>query len=672
MALFQDPPRTEEELARSKPLDLPPSEILKFDEKEWYERAFRGENVPQLTVRAVLMGSVLGFFLSFTNIYVGLKTGWFLGVAITACILSFTIWSGLLKIGFAKSPMTILETNCMQSTASAAGYATGNSLVTAFPAMLMLSVSTEAPGGIQVAWPIIMLWVFFLAILGVFLAIPMKRNMINHEKLTFPSGTAAAVTLQSLYSEGTEALARGRALLISGVVGMLGPLLTGLEILKKTDPSGKIERSAILPDSSNIFDWLPNIHAGDKSYPPSHATMRLDHSLVLVGAGAIIGVRVCLSMVVGGLFVALWLGPHAMEAHWINPAGIDVTAATKPEAAWKQIGIWLGAPMMVSAGLLAFALQWRTIARAFTSMAKDTKKAGEPYRSTDGTESTEALIARTEAPITWLFWGMGIAGIAISILAWRFFEIPIYYGVLAVLLTFVLALVAARATGETDITPGGPLGKIMQLTYGVLIPQSTTANLMTASITSNSSLACADLLNDLKSGYLLGAHPRRQFVAQFLGIFTGTVASTLGYFILVPNVGVFNSVNGADPKFAAPGAQQWKAVAELFKVGIHNLHPMARECIVIGVVIGALFTLVEFYLPKTKKYLPSATGIGLGLLLPFSVPLSFLIGALLAAAVGKMKPKTAERFVIPIASGIIAGESIIGVIVTGINNFVFN
>jgi uncharacterized oligopeptide transporter (OPT) family protein len=663
MALFQDPPRTEEEIARSKPLELPPSEVLTFDEKEWYERAFRGENVPQLTVRAVLMGSALGFFLSFTNIYVGLKTGWFLGVAITACILSFTIWSGLLKIGFAKSPMTILETNCMQSTASAAGYATGNSLVSAFPAMLMLSVSTEAPGGVQVAWPIIVMWVFFLAILGVFLAIPMKRNMINHEKLTFPSGTAAAVTLQSLYSEGKEALARGRALLIAGVIGMLGPLLTGLEILKKTDSAGKISRSALLPDSTNIFDWLPQIHAGGKSYAPSHATMRLDHSLVLVGAGAIIGVRVCLSMVIGGLFVALWLGPHAMEAHWINPAGIDITAATKPEAAWKQIGIWLGAPMMVSAGLLGFALQWRTIARAFTSMAKGAKKE-------EG--STEDLIERTEAPISWLFWGMGIAGVAISILAWRFFEIPLYYGVLAVLLTFVLALVAARATGETDITPGGPLGKIMQLTYGVLIPQSTTANLMTASITSNASLACADLLNDLKSGYLLGAHPRRQFVAQFLGVFTGTVASTLGYFILVPNAGVFNSVDGADPKFAAPGAQQWKAVAELFKVGIHNLHPMARECIVIGVLVGAAFTLVESYLPKTKKVLPSATGIGLGLLLPFSVPLSFLIGALIAAAIGKMKPKMAERFVIPIASGIIAGESIIGVVVTGINNFVFN
>lgn len=675
MGLFQDPPKNDEDLARCRPLDIPPSVVLSFDEKEWYEKAFRGEKVPQLTVRAVVMGSILGFFLSFTNLYVGLKTGWFLGVAITACILSFTIWSGLLKLGFAKTPMTILETNCMQSTASSAGYATGNSLVTAFPAMLMLSVSTEAPGGTHIAWPIIAAWVFFLAILGVSLAIPMKRNMINHEKLTFPSGTAAAVTLQSLYSEGSEALARGRALMFAAIIGALGPLLFQLEILKKM-VGGKIVRSALLPDSSKIFDWLPHLHAHGRDYPLSQATMRLDHSAVLVGAGAIVGVRTCASMVLGGLFVAFWLGPHAMDWEWVNPAGQLVTAASKPEAAWKEIGIWLGAPMMVSAGLLAFALQWRTIARAFTSMASDTKKDSGPHREAaeeGAIESVESVIARTEAPAKWLIWGIGSAGTAVSLLAWKFFEVPFYYGILAVLLTFVLALVAARATGETDITPGGPLGKIMQLTYGVLIPQSTTANLMTASITSNASLACADLLNDLKSGYLLGAHPRRQFIAQLMGVFTGTVASTLGYFILVPNVHVFDSVDGADPKFAAPGAQQWRAVAELFKVGIHNLHPMARECLVAGILIGAAFTLVEHYIPKDKrKWMPSATGIGLGLLLPFSVPLSFFIGSMIGWALESKKPKLAERFIVPIASGIIAGESIIGVIVTAINNFVFS
>ena len=91
----------------------------------------------------------------------------------------------------------------------------------------------------------------------------------------------------------------------------------------------------------------------------------------------------------------------------------------------------------------------------------------------------------------------------------------------------------------------------------------------------------------------------------------------------------------------------------------------------IGIAVGALFTIVEFYLPKHKKYLPSATGFGLGLLLPFSVPLSFFIGAMIGWSIEKMRPKVAERFIIPIASGIIAGESIIGVIVTAINNFVF-
>ncbi|PMY18170.1 peptide transporter, partial [Pseudomonas sp. FW305-3-2-15-A-R2A1] len=84
--------------------------------------------------------------------------------------------------------------------------------------------------------------------------------------------------------------------------------------------------------------------------------------------------------------------------------------------------------------------------------------------------------------------------------------------------------VACRATGETDVTPTGAMGKIMQLTYGVLMPQAVTANLMTAAITSGSASASADLLNDLKSGYLLGANPRRQFIAQFSGIITGTLA----------------------------------------------------------------------------------------------------------------------------------------------------
>ena len=80
----------------------------------------------------IIMGMILGAILSTTNIYIGLKAGWCFGVVITASILSFTIWQVFVKIGLARTPMTILENNCMQSTASAAGYSTGPTLVSAF------------------------------------------------------------------------------------------------------------------------------------------------------------------------------------------------------------------------------------------------------------------------------------------------------------------------------------------------------------------------------------------------------------------------------------------------------------------------------------------------------------------------------------------------------------
>src|SRR5579872_2147548 len=132
MPLFQKPPSTSLDAEHDRPLAIPPEEVGAMDEAEWRERAFRGEST-QLTWRAVGMGTVLGFFLAFTNVYVGLKSGWGLGVALTACIVSFSTWNALLKAGFARSPMSILENNCMQSTASAAGAATSNLVVSAVP-----------------------------------------------------------------------------------------------------------------------------------------------------------------------------------------------------------------------------------------------------------------------------------------------------------------------------------------------------------------------------------------------------------------------------------------------------------------------------------------------------------------------------------------------------------
>jgi OPT family oligopeptide transporter len=720
VSLFQEPPQTPEEIEASKPLEIPPEEVAEFDEAEWYARAYR-QNAPQLTVRAVVMGTVLGFFLAFTNVYIGLKTGWFLGVNLTACILTYAIWSSISslalnapdwplwkrvllpfgyaigtasrRLGIGTTRLTILETTCAVSTASSAGYATGFLTITALPAMLLLTVTKETPGGTNLHWPAVALWIFFLAALGVVLAIPMKRTMINREKLKFPSGTAAAVTLQGLYSRGEEALARARALFVTAGLSALVPLLKELDIRKVgVDPkTGKALRDTILPGQSNVFDWIPKVlpeswthrmlnagppklHPGGAPFHLSDFHIKLDHGVALLFAGIIIGVRITFWMVVGGLILTVLLAPPAMDALWVNAVGNEVGAVTKASSAWKEIGIWTGAPILVSSGLVAFLAQWKTIVRAIDGMIPGRNKQAKAKADADAAANPGGVRPEDiEVPAKWFASGIVLAGGGVILVAWRVFEIPLHLGLLAVAMTFVLALVACRATGESDITPGGPLGKIMQLTYGVLIPQSSTANLQTAAITASASLSSADLLNDLKSGYLLGANPRRQFIAQAAGILTGTIATTLCYFVLVPDASVLTGTDTKAPAFPAPGAQQWKAVAEVFKYGLGNLHPMSQVAIRWGLLIGAVLAIAELVTPKKhRKWIPSPTGIGLGMVLPFFYPLAMFLGAMFGEIATRANKAWAERYIVAIAAGGIAGESIVGVLVQALNNFVLH
>lgn len=663
MSLFQKAPASVEEAERWRPLEIGPDQVLELSEEEWYTKVYRGADAPQLTWRAVLLGSLLGFFLALTNLYVGLKSGWALGVVITAAIVANSMWRLLLRVGVARSPMTILETNCMASTASSAGYATGGTMVSAIAALLMLSAK-DKPGGEHLPVGVLLMWTLFLGALGTVMAIPMKRNMINQERLKFPTGTAAAVTLQSLYSEGEKAARKARALFKAALVGAVFPLLIELRVVVQTTvdaATGAVEKArvALLPGTYSIFDALGMTAAGthldaagrEVTNRPSDWTMVWDNNPVMIAAGALVGLRITIWMAIGGLFLAYGLGPAGLADTWTTPNGEVVAAVTAPARAWKESGIWNGVSIMVASGLLAFAFQWRTIVRAFAGFFRG------PNRESS---SREDLVNATEVPISWFLVGTLLSGAAVVWLAWDYFGIPVGWGALAVVLTFFLSIVACRATGESDITPTGAMGKVMQLTYGALIPQNSTANLMTASITASSASSAADLLSDLKSGYLLGANPRRQFVAQFCGIFAGTFATVFGFRLLVRDA---NTLTREGTDFPAPAAQAWLKVAEVFRDGIGNLHPTHFRLILIGLSAGVVIQTLETFLPRWKKWLPSATGLGLGLILPFQYPLSMLAGAVLAAVWKRSNPERAETYVVPISAGLIAGVSIIGVLI---------
>src|SRR6185436_19822229 len=194
------------------------------------------------------------------------------------------------------------------------------------------------------------------------------------------------------------------------------------------------------------------------------------------------------------------------------------------------------------------------------------------------------------------------------------FSIHPALGVLAAALSGVLSMVACRATGETDTTPIGPMGKVTQLLYAILpgAAHNTIINLMAAGTTACAAGSSADLLTDLKSGYLLGANPRRQFLAQFFGIFFGTLAIVPAWYALAPN---FETLTKA---FSLPAASSWKAMADLLKDGVEKLPTSALWAVGVGSVLGIVLPLIEKLAPKVRPFIPSAMGLGLGMIVDFS------------------------------------------------------
>jgi uncharacterized oligopeptide transporter (OPT) family protein len=595
-----------------------PAEI----ERQWFERVYlgRGDSMKQLTARAVVMGSLLGGVLSLTNLYVGLKAGWSFGVAITSCILSYAIWSFLLRVRLARTGMTILENNCMQSTASAAGYSTGCTLFSAFAALMMLN-------GQSLPVPLLMLWVLLGALLGVTLAVPMKRQMINVEQLRFPGGIAAAETLTALHSRASSGNAAARALGLAGILAATSTfLMDGLGLI-----SARL--AAFSPGA-----WITAFNQAVFGPAWIGRTVMFVWDPIFIAAGVLAGPKVGWSMLAGGTLCWAVFVPILQHQDVITGSGFRTAV---------QWTLWGGAACMVTSGILSFALQWRSAARAFRGLA-----AMFGRRGPGGPDPMEAI----EVPQSWFLAGQAVALAGLAWLGHYTFQIPVWQSVVAVLITFALALVACRVTGETDTTPHGPMGKVTQLLFGALSPGNTTVNLMSANITAGAALSSADLLTDLKSGYLLGANPRQQFLAQFAGIFSGTLVTVLAFRLLVPDA----SVLGGD-QFPAPAALTWKAVAEALSQGFGALEPVKLWSIAGGGLVGAILTLLPAMFPRHRKYLPSAAAVGLSWSFHWYYGLLFFLGGLTAHLLARKAPRWSAQFTFPVASGVIAGGSLMGV-----------
>lgn len=612
----------------------------------WLENVFRGD-IPQFTLRTVVCGFLLGGILSITNLYVGAKTGWSLGVGITSVILAYVVFKTLEQVGLARQ-YDVLENNIMQSIATAAGYMT-SPLTSSLAAYMMVTHSV-----VPIAQTIP--WLIGLAVLGVLFAFPLKRRFINEEQHPFPEGRAAGVVMDTLHAQNGDTAQRSLApqlLLISGVSAAILKLAQAPAVL-----SGilRVKLPAWLHFPEFADGWLYKLgwHPAIMGVSLKELTIRPELDIAMFGAGGLMGIRTGISLMVGAIVNYAILAPIMIQHGDIRGViGGDgaIAFGFRPITEWA---LWGGVAMMTTASLMAFFAKPGMIASAFTSVfaARKAERKVDP-------------IKHIELPLWVSLVGIPIIGAGVVYMAHTFFGVPIIMGVIAVPLVFVFTLIAAHSTALTSITPIGAMGKITQLTYGVLAPGQINTNLITAGITGEVSAHASNLMMNIKPGYMLGAKPRLQAIGHCVGALSGALFSAFVFEWLFLRGNPDNLVSAEYP---FPSAAVWRAVAEILTEGIDKLPVTAIWAAGIGAALGIVFELIK---TRTKGRFPlSGVGMGLAFVIPFTTCLAMSAGAFVFWLFERGAPKPEQklnRVIVQnqeaICAGIIAGAALMGIAV---------
>jgi uncharacterized oligopeptide transporter (OPT) family protein len=554
----------------------------------------------QLTARALLVGCGIGALIATINIYFGLKTGWAIGGSILAAILSYAAFAVIRPA----RPFGVLETNVAQTTASAAGTMTmAAGLVAPIPALRLM--------GTDLGWAPLTLWAATTAWIGVFFAVPLRRQMVLVERLRFPSGTATAHTIVAMFGSGAEALRKARTLLAWALVAAALVLLGWAVQPVKEPPLALWTGLAFLASLSTY-------------------TFSLYLDPMLLGAGILVGPRVSLSLVAGAIVGWGLLAPLVRSQGW---APGPVMSYVNGARGWI---LWTGVAIMLAEALTSLALSWRTIVAVFRPQVRGAGPLEDPADA---------------VPNAWWVGGLLLSTTAACAVLSAYFGIPAWMTLLAVALSSVLSAIAVRSSGETDINPVSGVAKVTQFVFGGVAPGQVVTNLMAAAVTGAGASQAADMMGDLKTGHLLGASPRKQFVAQLVGIGAG-VLFCVPVYLLVTQGGI------GTKDLPAPSAHAWKATAELLAVGVGALPPHADWGVLAGAIFGVSVPLLRRFAPMTAPFLPSAMAFGIAFIIPafFSIP--FLLGAIAHAIWRRRRPAQAADLAFAVASGVLVGAGL--------------
>ncbi|HJV72283.1 OPT family oligopeptide transporter [Ideonella sp.] len=628
----------------------------------WLKNVYRGD-MPQLTIRSGLTGFLLGGVLAATALYIAAKTGITIGVGLTSVILAFAIYRILNGAGLAQD-FTILENNCTQSIATAAGY-TVSWLTAGLSAYMLIT-------GVIVPWWQIMVWLVVVASIGVLIAFPMKRRFINEDQLPFPEGRASGVVLDALYHGAAGA-------------GMFKARLLGVVAL------GTATWQALVSDGwMNLIQFkLLRMHqwAGMKDpwtvherldtyyYQASGAALkilntdirtlglRLTLDAAMLGVGGLMGIAVATSCLLGAFINFVVLAPLMIERGDIVQrvlANGTVVPLSRAEIV-NQWSLWWGVAMMVAGSLTSLLAK----PELFTAMFKSLRGSGAKPAAAAGPDP----LAHIELPL-WLSWvGVPILSLLGAWVTHVFFGVPMFLALVSLPLIFVLTVICTNSMALTSWTPTGALSKITQFSMGAIDRSNPASNLLPASMTGEIAANAANLLSDIKPGYMLGGKPRHQAAGHVIGLFAGVTACVPLYFLLFlpPDAnGVRSTATIVSDQFAFPGALQWKGVAEIIAKGVSALPTSAVIAMAVAVVAAIAIELAKVF---TKGRFPlSSVSIGLGVVLPPESTFAMFAGALMFWLMGlrHKAPGTRAHAIWvegaePICAGLISGSALMGI-----------
>ena len=627
----------------------------------WLTRVYRGD-MAQLTLRAAITGFLLGGVLSATALYIAGKTGITIGVGVTSVILAFAMFRGLAAAGLAPD-YTILENNATQSIATAAGYMV-TPLVSGLAAYMLVT-------GRVVPWWQMMAWNTVISILGVLLAFPMKRRFINEDQLPFPEGRAAGVVLDALYT-GQEAAGLFKARLLAAAAAISGgwqllvsdgwmrllqfKLLRMDRWTRLTEPFHLQERldTYFYDLAARYHLWTPKILGTDIR----QLGLRLTLDMAMLGVGGLMGIRVATSVLLGAVVNFAVLAPIMIQrgdiAPYTAPDG-SVVAISRGEIV-NQWALWWGVTMMVVGSLVSLVAKPELLTGLFRTKGASAAAGEDPLRD-------------IEVPLWVSYVGVPIFSLLGGWLTHEFFGVPWLLAFVSLPLIFVLTVICTNSMALTSWTPTGALSKITQFTMGAIDRVNPASNLLPATMTAEISSNAANLLSDIKPGYMLGAKPRQQAIGHVIGILAGAAASTPLFFLLFLPKGADGTRSPAtlvSEQFAMPSALQWKGVADLITNGISRLPSSAIAAMLVAAVLAVVFETVRI---RTKGRFPlSAVSIGLGVVLPPESCFAMWAGAMLFWWQGSRNPAAGLRAhaiwvegAESVCAGLISGAALMGI-----------